>query len=366
MDEILILDATERYLKGEMDAAEQKYFEEMRQNNPELDQLVVEHIFFLQELDRFSHIRNFKHSLHEIHHELLSNGTIREDVLTGTGKVINFWKRYKRTITIAASIAGVTALGISALTVTLAPEKSNKQLTDLSKKIYYLERKQQQQDNRINAVMSKMEPGTVIRESGSGFLVDAKGLLVTNAHVVKNANGILAVNNKGDEFKVRLVHFDEVKDIAILKIEDKDFKGTGTLPYSLQRSTTDIAEPIFTLGYPRNEIVYGEGYLSAKTGYNGDTLSCQVAVAANPGNSGGPVFNRNGEIIGVISTKQTQAEGVVFAIRSKYVAEAMQQLRTTDSSFSNLRIPTHSQLRGLEKTQQVKKIQEFIYIVKVY
>lgn len=366
MDEILILDATERYLKGEMDTAEQQYFEELRQSNSELDQRVVEHIFFLQELERFSHNRNFKHALHEIHHELLTTGAIQEDALSGTGKLINIWKRYKRTITIAASIAGITALGISALTVTLAPEKSNRQLTDLSKKIDYLERKQQQQDTRINAVMSKIEPGTVIRESGSGFLVDPKGLMVTNAHVVKNAKGILAVNYKGDEFKVRLVHFDEARDIAILKIEDKDFKGAGSLPYSLQRSNTDIAEPIFTLGYPRNEIVYGEGYLSAKTGYNGDTLSCQVAVAANPGNSGGPVFNRNGEIIGVISTKQTQAEGVVFAIRSKYVAEAMQQLRANDSSYSSIRIPAYSQLKGLDKTRQVKKIQDFIYMVKVY
>ena len=75
------------------------------------------------------------------------------------------------------------------------------------------------------------------------------------------------------------------------------------------KTSSDIAEPIFTLGYPRDEIVYGEGYLSAKSGYKGDTLSCQISVAANPGNSGGPVFNHDGEVIGILSAKETEAEG---------------------------------------------------------
>ena len=48
-------------------------------------------------------------------------------------------------------------------------------------------------------------------------------------------------------------------------------------------------------------------------------LSCQIAIAANPGNSGGPVLNHNGEVIGILSTRQVSAEGVVFAIQSKYI-----------------------------------------------
>ena len=83
---------------------------------------------------------------------------------------------------------------------------------------------------------------------------------------------------------------------GVLKINDADYESLKSIPYSIRKSNTDLGERIFTLGYPRNDIVYGEGYLSARTGYNSDSLSYQVQISANPGNSGGPVFNNNGEI----------------------------------------------------------------------
>lgn len=365
MDEILLLDATERYLNGEMNAEEKAMFEQLRQNSQEVDQMVVEHSLFLQQINRYGSIREMKHSLHEVHNQLLQDGAIQEEALSTGAKVVNMWKRYKRTITIAASIAGITALSISGMTLLFAPKGNEQAITALSKKVSDLERNQRVQANQINTVISKLEPGTVIKESGSAFLVDGKGYLVTNAHVLKNAKGIIVLNNKGAEFKAIIVKVDESKDIAILKIVDKDYKSLGLLPYGIRKSSTDIAEPIFTLGYPRNEIVYGEGYLSAKTGFNGDTLSCQIAVAANPGNSGGPVFNKQGEVIGILSTKETKADGVVFAIQSKYIIETVNQLKKDDSTI-DLKLPSKSSVKGLDAKQQVKKIQDYVYMVKVY
>jgi S1-C subfamily serine protease len=110
-------------------------------------------------------------------------------------------------------------------------------------------------------------------------------------------------------------------------------------------------------------MVYGEGYLSAKTGYKNDTLSCQITVPANPGNSGGPVFNHNGEVIGILNSKETQSEGVVFAIQSKYIYQAIEELKK-NSLYANVKLSSKSSVAGLDKVQQVKKIEDYVFMVK--
>jgi serine protease Do len=171
-------------------------------------------------------------------------------------------------------------------------------------------------------------------------------------------------NSAGDEFNVTVVQTDVPRDIAILKIVDQNFKAPASLPYSIRKSGAGIAETVYTLGYPRNTVVYGEGYMAAQTGYNGDTLTCQIAIDANPGNSGGPILNRNGEVVGILSAKQTTAEGVVFATQSKYLYQLLGDLKKSDTSFLRHK-PVANTLRGLDRTQQVKKIQDFVYRVKV-
>jgi S1-C subfamily serine protease len=151
--------------------------------------------------------------------------------------------------------------------------------------------------------------------------------------------------------------------VAIIKIDDSKFKSFSGLPYGIRNGSTDIAEPIFTLGFPRDEIVYGEGYMSASTGYNGDTLSCQIAVPANPGNSGGPVFNHKGVVIGILSAKETIAEGAVFAIQSKYIFNAVDELRK-NKLYENVRLSSKSSVSNLNKIDQVKKLQDYVFMVK--
>lgn len=370
MEDLQLLEAVERYIRGEMKPDERVYFEQLRKTNPEVDQLVVEHTLFVHKMNEMGERRNFKSTLNEVHTDLAEKGLINSDRLTGKARVVYLWKRYKRVATIAASIAGITTLTISMLVWSLSPKIDNPKVTQLVKEVGDLKQKNRELDRKIDNVDKTAEKKTIInptyRFNGTGFLVDGKGYLITNAHVVRNAKTVIVQNKKGDNFNARVAYVDFVKDLVILKIEDDSFRTVVNIPYGISKSSSDLAESIYTLGYPRNdEMVYNQGYLSARTGLNGDSLSCQITIAANPGNSGGPVLNQNGEVIGVLSARQTSAEGVVFAIQSKYIYAVLSELKKMDTSYSRVKISSNSSLRGLERSQQVKKIEDYVFMVKV-
>lgn len=364
MEEIQILEAVERYLRNEMSVEERSHFEEIRRSNPELDQLVVEHMIFLGQVNNFSDRKNFKATLHDVHNDLLNEGSIRES--RPRAVIRQLWMRNKKVMGMAASIAGLTTLLIAGSVFYVSKKADKQNLLELNRKFESTRRTVDALKQQVESVRAPKAPNNIpLKSGGTGFLIDGKGYLVTNAHVIKGASSIVVQNNKEQEFRARIVHVNEVADIAILKIEDQDFKPVSSLPYGIKRSGAELGEPLFTLGYPRDEIVYNEGYMSAKTGFNGDTISFQIGVSANPGNSGGPVFNRQGEIIGVINTRQEQAQGVVFALSSKNIFYTLQQIKS-DSSAEKLRLPSNSPVKGMERTQQIKKIQDCVYMVKSY
>jgi serine protease Do len=372
MQEIAMIDSVERYIRGEMLPEERIFFEQLRKTNPAVDQLVVEHSLFLNKMNVFGETKNLKAGLQEIHDNLYELGSIHEESET---RVVRLWRRYKRVVAVAASIAGVTALSISGLVSHLSPKADNRYVEQLSRKVSMLEKKQDNLSNTITAKINEVKSNRLAADGpakvgGTGFLIDGKGWLITNAHVVENATAVSVQNNKGQEFNAKIIFIDINSDLAFLKIADESFKPFSALPYGISKVSADLGEQIFTLGFPRDEIVYGEGYMSAKTGYGGDTLACQIAVAANPGNSGGPVLNKNGEVVGVLSTRQVKAQGVVFAIKSKNIFRALDVLKNdstrNDVSVSDLKISTNSTLKGMDRVQQIKKIEDFIFIVKSY
>ncbi len=374
MQDIKILETVERYISGEMSPDERVYFENLRKTNPEIDQAVVEHTFFLQQMARFEDTRQFKSILDETHIHLAEKGLIESPRLKGKAKVVYMFNRYKRTAAIAASIAGITMLCASALVWSLSPDKPTdvkNQIDLLDRKINTLETNDRILNKKINDVAIAKADSSVSEQiinytsGGTGFLVDGKGLLVTNAHVVDNARNIAVQNAAGKDFKAKVVYKDASRDIAILKITDKAFKASNTIPYSIKKSPSAIAEPIFSLGYPRNDIVYGEGYLAAKTGFEGDTMAVQIDINANSGNSGSPIINRKGEIIGVLNARQTSAEGAVFAIQSRYIYDALAQLQKSDTTYKHVKLPVASSIKGIDRTKQVEKITDYVYMVKV-
>ena len=366
IEDIKILDAVERYIRGEMNPDERLYFENLRKTNPDVDLLVVEHTLFLQQMNRFGEWKKFRSTLHDVHVDLTEQGQINSARLKGKAKVVYLWKRYRRVAAIAASIAGITTLTITALVWAFSPKTPTAEIEQLKGKIHEVDYNSRKQANEINSLKNSLKsmPPIVYTTGGTGFIIDAKGYLVTNAHVVEGSHNI-AVQNKRGDYVARLVFSDMEKDIAILKIDDDSFKPYASVPYSISKSSAELADPIFTLGYPRKEIVYGEGYLSAKTGHDNDTLSYQVDIPANRGNSGSPLLNKNGEVIGIINERQVNTEGFTFAILGKCIYRVLDEMKKDNNSGYKIKLPLKSTISNLNRTQQVSKLEEFVFMVKV-
>ncbi len=369
MEQMALLDAVERYLRGEMAEQEKAGFEELRRSNPEVDQMVVEHHLFLGEVEKYGQRRTIKQQLHQVHNQLLEAQEISETIHeTKVASIVQFWSKYKRTIAVAASIAGITALTISSAIHLFTPKANKTYLENLNRKISALETKQNAQNRKIDQLIEeppseKMPQGPQV-SGGTSFLIDGDGYLVTNYHVVNDAT-TLVVASKGNEYIAKTIYTDPANDLAVLKISDKDWKPKGNLPYGIRKSTAELGEELFTLGYPRNEIVYNRGYLSASSGYNNDSLSIQLSISANPGNSGGPVLDKNGNIIGILSTRDRQANDVVFATKAININRAIEELRK-DTAFRNLTVPGTYNTRSLDRVDQIKKLQDCVFMVKVY
>jgi serine protease Do len=365
MQDTALLDAVERYIRGEMLPEEKEFFEHVRSSNPDVDQLVVEHSLFLEKFEQYGNTRQFKSNLNEVHRQLAEEGQIKEQ---SPAIVVNLWKKYKRVVLVAASIAGITALGISGLVSILSPKVSEEKLKLLDRRLGAQDYKLNNLTKRVNSAEAVTMPES-FGIGGTGFLIDGKGYLITNAHVVENANRVLVQNTLG-EYHARIIQLDSKADLALLRIDDTAYHPFNGLPYGFSKTGAELGEELFTLGYPRTDIVYGKGYLSAETGFKGDTTTYQLTIAANPGNSGTPVLNNDGEVIGMVSSTQQNAQGMVFAVRSTDIFRAVDSMKVDsslqkmDSNLVHLHIPTTSSLRGVDRVHQIKRIEDYVFIVK--
>lgn len=369
MDDIQLLETIERYLTGEMNASEMAQFELLRQKTPEIDQMVVEHSMFLHEMNIYANRINFSKVSESTYNKLLNQGEwAARDEQSTSFKIIQLWSKYKKVTAIAASVGGFIALFTASLTVYISSSLNGSQVLQLSKAIEVIQKKQQAQGHILNEVKTKMPENATLISGGSGFLIDKKGYIVTNAHVLKG-NSAIVINSMGQELKATIVYADKLTDLALIKITDSDFKQPKNLPYSIRKKATELGEEIFTLGYPRNDndIVYGKGYLSAQSGFEGDSNAYQIQISANPGYSGAPIFNNNAEIIGIINTRQKQAEGVAFAVKSSRIDDLIESAQAQNKEDKSLKSLNHSLLQKKQsKQRKIGDIKNFIFNIRSY
>ena len=162
--------------------------------------------------------------------------------------------------------------------------------------------------------------------SGSGFIISDEGYIVTNEHVISGATAANIISYESKVYRVSLIGKDTKKDIALLKIESGDYQ-------ELKIGDSDdlkVGNKVIAIGNPLGlSFTVTEGIVSAvnRPGLSGEQDYIQTDVSLNPGNSGGPLINTQGEVVGINNFKiGNGAEGLGFALEGNIVKDTINKI----------------------------------------
>ena len=201
--------------------------------------------------------------------------------------------------------------------------------------------------------------------TGTGFALH-NGYIITNNHVVDGAKSIviLGVNgNYNTEYNAQVVSVDKNNDLALLRINDSRFNGFTKVPYAVTNRLCDVGEDVFVLGFPLTsymgeEIKLTNGIISSRSGYQGDITTYQISAPVQPGNSGGPLFDSQGNIIGIVNAGIPGAENVGYAIKTTYLYNLVENVVATTN------IPQTSQVKGSSLAEIVRSVKNCVFYIK--
>ena len=197
------------------------------------------------------------------------------------------------------------------------------------------------------------------------FLVSAQGYLVTNNHCVENSTTLKVRGINGDfatAHAATIVAKDPSNDLALIRLTDATLTFAPP-PYQLRTTSVLQAERVYALGFPvaealGNEIKITEGIISARSGLHGDVSKFQISAAVNPGNSGGPLIDENGSLIGVVYAKMGEIDATGYAVKALY-------LDTFLKSVEAFPYPTFTdRLAALKLPQKVAELQKCIFLLE--
>ena len=221
---------------------------------------------------------------------------------------------------------------------------------------------------------SRPNPPQSITHSGTGFILSTNGYLITNFHVVKGKDNI-KVKTSSRDFEAKLVLKDESNDIAILKLDSVPSSVQSNLLFG-DSSKVKAGDKVSTIGYPFSNILgkqprYSEGIINSLYGVQDDPRLFQISVPIQPGNSGGPLFNAKGEVIG-ITVSSLDAKNVLeitgaipqnvnFAVKSAYVKNVLSMLPDLGSAMVR---PTDLRLSKGESKSFIERAKNNIVLIE--
>lgn len=338
--------------------------EEKKSAEPAFEQEFFESVGLIRSLKSTGRVKNFRKTLQSVHEEQSvspSQRVIRRLVRIPAGA----W----RTAAVAATVALVTST-ITYWSLTPSIKKNDSQYNTISREVEHIKTGLKNNTAEIetikkNAVVAPVRPSSDVKMAGTGFAISNDGYFVTAWHVINHGvfDSVYILNNNGDYYKAFLVGHDDQADIAVMKVDEKNFKfNKGELPYTIANAKAPIGARIFSIGYPKEDEVYSEGYVSSRNGYEGDKLQYTLDLPATYGQSGSPVIDANGNIIGILTAVGSQGEPSTYAVST----HALLNLIQDNPALSKLHLRKSGHLSGMARELQVSKLEPYTFSVKVY
>ncbi len=225
------------------------------------------------------------------------------------------------------------------------------------------------ESNNVDSNIERQTSGRILKGTGSGFIVSGK-VVATNFHVVDGASKItvtLTSDGVFEEYNARVLSVDKTNDLALVTIKDEKFIPLKPAPYRIATSASDVGTSVFTMGYPMTNILGEEmkitdGIISSKTGFKGSATEYQISAPIQPGNSGGALFDKSGNLIGITNAglKNESVENVNYAIKTNYL------LNLIDSAPIDIELPKGENVSGKTLPELIKAYKPYVAIIKVY
>lgn len=360
-----IWETAEAYHKGTLSPAEKAAIDAKITTDPIFADEFQESLDLIASLVNTGKHLRFKETLKDIHQKQFKK---RKSI------TIQLPPNFFRTAAIAAGVALIFSL-INYLSLVNSNGKRNEEYSTISREVEHIKKDVQKQKEQQEAILDSINkkdiiiaPPSEVRYTGTGFALTNDGYFVTAYHVLNDGSGdcdsVYIQSSEGQYYKATVVNVNKNADIAILKVSRRNFKFTpaNDLPYTFAGDKAGLGAGIFTLGYPKNDIVYSEGYISSRNGYDGNKQQYTLELPVGHGQSGSPVLDEKGNVIGILTAIGSPKQANTYAVSTK----ALMELVATIPNYKSIRLPKSAKLSRLNRQQQIAQMENFTFSVKVY
>ncbi len=343
----------DRYLRGEMSAIEVEGFEERLMHSASLKKEFEEYSADLDELEKAKEYRILKDMIQQ----MLTNGKYCLIMMV----VIS--PKFFIAGGIAAAILllilfnpfDIGSLSVEGNSYTISKNDSfDDHAEEIEEAIEVVPN-----DNAPNQLQDSLE--TIDSNPyGTCFLMNEEGYFFTVNHLVNDSEKLrLQQKDLGITFEAEVIYVDTSYDFAILKSNNFIRNYFETYPFIAARNAPELGDPVFSMGYPKKDIVYSPGAISSDTGYESDSAYIELSMPVNGGNSGGPVFSDDGELIAIITARNLEKQSVGYALKYSTVLEIISGIPWK----SNIDLSKNNTPSFSTRSERVKYYRPYIFEV---